>query len=245
MLAGQEALYGDPYRGKKIGAGNLELQDWFVPVLYQDAADPQLFTVTVGRSGGPVGRERRQSRFGKLPPEPEHHFVGRSRQLLHLERLLQQEPYAVVRGSGGLGKTALATELARWWVQSGRFQRGAFVSVEPQNVQDVPGVLDSIGRQLVGDHYTVAQYGSDLDQALQPIERALRDFPTVIVLDNLESVLPDAEGNNPAGVADVTELLALCQKFLDADPAAACCSPAANPCPPPLPKPDAPCPSDG
>jgi anion-transporting ArsA/GET3 family ATPase len=104
--------------------------------------------------------------------------------------------YAVVRGSGGLGKTALATELARWLVQSGRFQRGAFVSVEPQNVQDVPGVLDVIGRQLVPG-YLVAQYGDDLTAALQPIERALRDWATVIVLDNLESVLPDAEGPQP------------------------------------------------
>ncbi|MGD1928511.1 MAG: CHAT domain-containing protein [Leptolyngbyaceae cyanobacterium] len=34
MLAGQEALYGDPYRFKIMGAGDLELQDWFVPVLY-------------------------------------------------------------------------------------------------------------------------------------------------------------------------------------------------------------------
>jgi tetratricopeptide (TPR) repeat protein len=217
MLAGQMALYGDRYRFKIMGAGNLELQDWFVPVLYQDAADPQLFTVTVGRDAARLDGERRQGSFGKLPEEPPHQFVGRSRQLLHLERLLQQAQYAVVRGSGGLGKTALATELARWWVQSGRCQRGAFVSVEPQNVQDVPGVVDSIGRQLVGDHYTVAQYGSDLDQALQPIERALRDFATVIVLDNLESVLPDAQGQNPAGVADVTALLALCQKLLAAD----------------------------
>jgi hypothetical protein len=123
MLAGQMALYGDRYRFKIMGAGNLELQDWFVPVLYQDAADPQLFTVTVGRDAARLDGDRRQSRFGQLPPEPEHHFVGRSRQLLHLERLLRQEPYAVIRGSGGLGKTALATELARWWVQSGRFQR--------------------------------------------------------------------------------------------------------------------------
>jgi hypothetical protein len=156
-------------------------------------------------------------KLGQLPPEPEHHFVGRSRQLLHLERLLQQEPYAVIRGSGGLGKTALATELARWLVQSGRFQRAAFVSVEPQNVQDVKGVLHVIGRQLV-PNYLVAQYGDDLTaKALQPIERALRDFPTVIVLDNMESVLPDAQGQNPAGVADVTALLALCQKLLAAD----------------------------
>ncbi|MEM9116635.1 MAG: tetratricopeptide repeat protein [Cyanobacteria bacterium P01_F01_bin.56] len=216
MLAGQEALYSDPYRFKIMGAGNLELQDWFVPVLYQDAADPQLFTVTVGEAAARLARERRQTQLGLLPPEPEHHFVGRSRQLLHLERLLLQQQYAVIRGSGGLGKTALATELARWLVQSGRFQRGAFVSVEPQNVQDVKGVLDVIGRQLV-PQYTVAQYGDDLPAALQPVERALRDYATVIVLDNLESVLPDAQGQNPAGVADVTELLALCQKLLSAD----------------------------
>lgn len=216
MLAGQEALYGDPYRFKIMGAGNLELQDWFVPVLYQDEADPQLFTVTVGEAAARLQTERRQKQLGQLPPEPEHHFVGRSRQLLHLERLLQQEPYAVIRGSGGLGKTALATELARWLVQSGRFGRAAFVSVEPQNVQDVKGVLQVIGGQLVPG-YLVAQYGDDQAKALQPIERALRDFPTVIVLDNMESVLPNSEGNNPAGVADVTALLALCQKFLDAD----------------------------
>lgn len=216
MLAGQEALYSDPYRFKIMGAGNLELQDWFVPVLYQDEADPKLFTVTVGEAAARLARERRQTQLGLLPPEPEHHFVGRSRQLLHLERLLQQEPFAVIRGSGGLGKTALATELARWLVQSGRFQRAAFVSVEPQNVQDVKGVLDVIGRQLVPG-YLVAQYGDDLTAALQPIERALRDWVTVIVLDNLESVLPDAQGQNPAGVADVTELLALCQKFIAAD----------------------------
>ncbi|WP_204138029.1 tetratricopeptide repeat protein [Halomicronema sp. CCY15110] len=217
MLAGQEALYDAPYRFKIMGAGELTLQDWFVPVLYQDAADPPLFTVTVGAEAARLAQTRREQQLGKLPAPPEHRFVGRSRQLLHLERLLQQEPYAVIRGSGGLGKTALATELARWWVQSGRFQRGAFVSVEPQNVQDVPGVVDSLGRQLVGDHYTVAQYGNDLDQALQPIERELQRKSTIIVIDNLESVLPDAQGNNPAGVADVTALLALGQKLLASD----------------------------
>jgi predicted PilT family ATPase len=69
--------------------------------------------------------------------------VGRSRTLLHLERLLEQAHYGVIRGSGGLGKTVLTTELARWLVRCGRFARAAFVSVEPQNVQDVNGVLDA------------------------------------------------------------------------------------------------------
>ena len=236
MLAGQVALYDDPYRFKIMGAGDLALQDWFVPVLYQEKDDPQLFTVAVGEAADRLGRQRRQVQLGQLPAPPEHQFVGRSRQLLHLERLLQQEPYAVVRGSGGLGKTALTTELARWLVRSRRFGRAAFVSVESQNVQDVRGVLDAIGRQLV-PNYTVAQYGDDPTAALQPVERALRDYPTVIVLDNMESVLPDAQGNNPAGVADVTALLALGEKLLAADPRCRLLFTSREPLPAPFAKP--------
>ncbi len=215
MLAGQATLYGDAYRFKIMGAGDLELQDWFVPVLYQEKDDPQLFTVKVGEAATRLAGERRQLKLGKLPEPPKHTFVGRSRMLLHVERLLEQENYAVIRGSGGMGKTVLAAELTRWLVRSGRFELAAFVSVEPQNVQDVKGVLDAIGRQLL-PKYAVAQYGDDLDAALQPLERALRDFPTVILIDNMESVLPDHEGNNPAGVADVTELLVLGKKLLAA-----------------------------
>jgi tetratricopeptide (TPR) repeat protein len=80
-------------------------------------------------------------------------------------------------------------------------------------------VLDSLGRQLLpeGDGYSVANY-SDLKQALQPVERALGDNATLVVLDNLESVLPDREGRLPAGAAPVEELLDLCRRLLDASP---------------------------
>lgn len=214
MLAGQIALYDDPYRFKIMGAGKLDLRDWFVPVLYQDEADPQLFTVKAGETAALLAAKRNELKLGLLPEAPEHSFVGRSRMLLHLERLLELTNYAVIRGSGGMGKTALAAELTRWLVRSNRFERAAFVSVEPQNVQDVRGVLDVIGRQLT-PKYTVAQYKT-LDEALLPVERALRDHPTLILLDNLESVLPDSAGVNPAGAADVTELLDLCAKLLKA-----------------------------
>ncbi|MEM9219763.1 MAG: tetratricopeptide repeat protein [Cyanobacteria bacterium P01_F01_bin.150] len=220
MLAGQAKLYGDSYRFKIMGAGDLNLQDWFVPVLYQDKADPQLFTRTVGVRAGELAEKRRGVQLGDLPEPPDHAFVGRSRMLLGVERLLEQESYGVIRGSGGMGKTALATELARWLVRSGRFKRAVFVSVEPQNVQDIKGVIDRIGRQLV-PKYTVAQYsfgpnGDNWDLALQPIERALREMATVVVFDNMESVLPDASGQNPAGVADVSDVLRLGQRLLAA-----------------------------
>jgi hypothetical protein len=107
-----------------------------------------------------------------------------------------------VRGQGGMGKTTLAVELARWLVRTGRFRRAAFVSLE--TVSDVRSVLDSLGQQVLpeGANWSVAQY-PDLRQALQPVQRALADHPTLLVLDNLESVLPDASGQTPAAAAPV------------------------------------------
>jgi hypothetical protein len=51
------------------------------------------------------------------------------------------------------------------------------------------------------------------------VQRALADNPTLLVLDNLESVLPDASGQTPAAAAPVSELWRLCQALLNADPA--------------------------
>ena len=217
MIAGQRELHRDTYRGKLLGAGELHLRDWFVPVLYQEEQDPQLVSRLPPEDVRQLeGRKRRLS-LGDLPEPPAHDFIGRSRELLALERLLQSEPWAVIRGQGGEGKTTLAAELARWLVSTNRFGRAAFVSLE--RYTDARGVLDSLGRQLLpeGDGYSVANY-SDLRQALQPVERALRDGATLVVLDNLESVLPDSEGLLPAGAAPVEELLDLCRKLLETSP---------------------------
>ena len=107
MLAGQVALYNDPYRFKVMGAGNLELRDWFVPVLYQDEDDPQVFTVKPGEAAARLSANRRELQLGKLPPPPEHTFVGRSRMLMQLERLLELERYAVIRGAAAWGRPRL------------------------------------------------------------------------------------------------------------------------------------------
>jgi len=218
MLAGQRELHRDTYRGKMMGAGDLHLQDWFVPVLYQEEQDPQLVTRLQSKEVQQLQAKQRRLSLGELPDPPPHEFQGRSRELLALERLLHAEPWAVVRGQGGAGKSTLAIELARWLVRVGRFRRAAFVSLEQYT--DARSVLDSIGRQLLpeGDSWSVANY-SDLKQALQPVERALADRATIIVLDNLESVLPDLTGQLPLGAAPIEELFELCKKLLEADPA--------------------------
>jgi len=247
MLAGQRALHGDTWRGKVMGAGDLRLQDWFVPVLYQEEQDPLLVTRRPSKAAQQVQQKPRRIRLGALPPDPPHSFIGRSRELLALERLLNddRQRYVIVRGVGGQGKTTLAAELARWLVRTSRFERAAFVSLEQYT--DTRGVLDSIGRQILpeGANWSVAQF-SDLRQALLPVERALRDHPTIILLDNLESVLPSNYGVQsadfsrnasdaeplPAEVgtlnavsesgnehdAAIAEIFNLCCDLLDADP---------------------------
>jgi len=219
MLAGQRALHSDPRRGQRYGIGELKLDDWFVPVLYQEKDDPQLFTATPAPQTKEDLRTRLRARLGAVPPEPaETGFVGRSRDLLALERLLRQERWAVVRGQGGEGKTALAAELARWLVRSQQMKRAAFVSVELCSHKDA--VIDALGGQLVGADYSAAKYDSP-EQALLPIERALREQPTLLVIDNMESVLlppyletPDLLSEEAA--LELQAILALAERLLRA-----------------------------
>ncbi len=235
MLAGQQALFADSRRGKVLGAGELRLQDWFVPVLYQEEQDPQLLTRVSSKEVQLLEARKRRLRLGDLPEPPPHHFQGRSRELLALERLLHQEPWTVVRGTGGQGKTTLAAELARWLTRTGRFARAAFVSLEHH--RDARAVLDTLGHQLLpdGDKYSVAQFKT-FDEALQPVERALGDQATILVLDNCESVLPEREepAAAPPGEDAARVILSLCQRLLEADPRARLIFTTREPLPPPF-----------
>ena len=184
MLAGQRQLKDDSLRDRIFGVGELRLEDWFVPVLFQEKHDPQLFSTTPTSQTQKDFRAALVARLGELPPVPETGFIGRSRELLALQRLLRHERYAVVRGQGGEGKTALTAEFARWMVRSHQIRRAAFVSVETHS--NHRAVVDALGRQVIGKEFSAA---GDLEEATQKVERALREQPTLLVMDNMESIL--------------------------------------------------------
>jgi tetratricopeptide (TPR) repeat protein len=214
MLRGQRTLKDDNFRGRIFGAGELRLEDWFVPVLFQEKDDPQLFRTTHDRQTQEHVQTRLTRRLGALPAVPDTGFIGRSRELLALQRLLRHDRYAVIRGQGGEGKTALAAEFARWMVRSHQIRRAAFVSVETHS--NVHAVLDAIGRQLVPG-YSVATF-KDLEQAILPVERVLAEQSTLLVVDNMESILlppyletPEALSEDAAD--DVEAILELCKQL--------------------------------
>src|SRR6185295_1862206 len=204
------------FRGRIFGMGDLRLEDWFIPVLYQEQDDPQLFTTTPAKQTQKDIQAALATRLGDLPPVPKAGFIGRSRELLALQRLLRKERYAVVRGQGGEGKTALAAEFARWMVRSQQTRRVAFVSVETNSNQIA--VVDALGKQLIGKNFSV---GGDLSGAIQKIERALREQATLLVIDNMESVLlpPFMESETPEALSqeaaeELKAILALCDRLL-------------------------------
>ena len=217
MLDGQRVLKDNTSRGRIFGAGELRLEDWFVPVLFQEKDDPQLFRSTSALQTQEDLQTVLASRLGDVPPEPATSFVGRSRELLALQRLLRQEPknrYAVVRGQGGEGKTTLAAEFARWMVRSHQVRRAAFVSVETHSNERA--VIDALGKQIVGKDFSAA---GELAEAIQHVERALREQSTLLVVDNMESILLPPYLETPEALSEEADrelkaILAVCERLL-------------------------------
>lgn len=222
MLAGQRRLKDHPSRGRIFGAAELKLEDWFVPVLFQEKDDPQLFTKTPSRQTVEDFKADLEKRLGALPKSPATGFIGRSRELLALQRLLRHERWAVVRGQGGEGKTALAAEFARWMVRSHQIHRAAFVSVEGLEKNITESILDKLGGQLINPGFsTQADCQGDLGKSEQQIARALRERSTLLLIDNMESILlpPFVAETTPDAISDESKveldtLLTLCERLL-------------------------------
>lgn len=129
-----------------------------------------------------------------LPPEPPHGFVGRAEALAALERLLAKdadESVVWICGYEGIGKTSLMAHLARWLVRTGRFARVAYTTFAGGCLPEV--ALHDLGVCLLGEGFSLAQ-----PDALAAIEDALDETPTLILWDDIESILPGGEHPLPA-----------------------------------------------
>jgi len=217
MLAGRRELHSDSFRGRIVGAGELRMQDWFVPVLYQEAQDPQLIMKLPPERLRELRDQQRRSRLAALPSAPVHEFQGRSRELLTLERMLSVEPYVVIRGQSGTGKTTLAVELASWLVRTNRFRRAVFISLE--EYADAVSALTSLGQQLLPNRFDWSVESLHLKPALEIVLRALRESPTIIVLDNAESVIQARSQPDSTGTALAEDMVDLFKRLMNADDA--------------------------
>jgi predicted ATPase/DNA-binding SARP family transcriptional activator/predicted negative regulator of RcsB-dependent stress response len=108
-------------------------------------------------------------------------IVGRERELTDLERLCRDIRLVTLTGTGGVGKTRLAVELAAR--TSGRDQHGPFfVDLVPiADAELIPAALATALGVHVDPH----------DDVMERVRSALADRSIVVVVDNCEHLLPD------------------------------------------------------
>jgi tetratricopeptide (TPR) repeat protein len=198
------ALHADRSRWLHHGpnAESVQLEDWFIPQLYQVGDDPALVTAARGgkrrRPTSEIQEERGEPALPDFPPPPMYRFHGRAQELLDLERCFRRHAAVVVTGMGGMGKTALAREAAHWWLRTGRFESAVFCSFEQK--AGAERVVQLLGQALEGDTFG-ARPAEDQWQTAVSLFRRRR---VLLVWDNFESTLPIYQRGEQDGSAPLS-----------------------------------------
>ncbi|NJA04263.1 CHAT domain-containing protein [Methylococcaceae bacterium WWC4] len=155
----------------------LNLHDWFIPTLYHTGADSPLLSAATAATAAAAKPD-------DLPDRPEAGFFGRRRELWQIERGFAGQARRIsISGFGGQGKTALALEAGRWLLRTGLFQSAVFVNYAETASHDAVAVA------VAALAVVLKQSLSDADAATEALRNAP---PCLIILDNLESLEPDA-----------------------------------------------------
>ncbi len=204
-------LYGELIQGETLGqathaarehlataperptvCGMISLQDWMVPVLFENSPVRLLPSPLIP---------------GDVPAVPEPLFIGRDRAFLFLERMLRDFNVAYLRGMAGIGKTATAHAFLRWEQSTGGLKRNAdshqfrFVWGEIT----LKAFVDRVGtdcEQGIWARYGVAwrrlpqDTGDNLppeSARLQIVQRFLTEACCEVFFDGVDTPLPDGE----------------------------------------------------
>ncbi len=195
-------MAAQPARFLHLGpnARSIDLEDWFIPQLYQVGADPAL--VTDGGEAVKAGTKHAKKAIDMsgFPPAPMYKFHGRARELLEIGRAFHKHHAVLLSGMGGMGKTALAREAAAWWRRIGRFDHAVFCSFEQK--AGAENVVQIIGKALEGEAFSSRTGEEQWKTAVE----LFHERKVLVIWDNFESTLPkyqeegEAEGEAPASV---------------------------------------------
>jgi len=111
-----------------------------------------------------------------LPTRPQS-FTGRSLEMYALINEVLAKRLVTITGAGGIGKTALAREVARWFHSRGHFPDGVF-SIDLRQAESVEEIIAMLGASLEAK---VSE--------IKDVVEWLRDRQCLLLLDNAEDAL--------------------------------------------------------
>ncbi|KAB8318805.1 tetratricopeptide repeat protein [Tolypothrix campylonemoides VB511288] len=182
--------------------GDKPLQDWLVPVLYQQESYKP-FTPTEDDIEDYF--DEVVSNLMEFPQEGRYGFIGRDYDILRLERAFRQNNIVLLQGMGGVGKTELACGFARWLDETQGRSTIFFTSFE--HGAGLSHVVNLVGRKIWGDKFS--QYQEE--KQVQGVLNYLKKNPCLLIWDNFEPVAGFPTGNEPLLSADERDNL---QRFL-------------------------------
>ena len=166
---------------------DVKLQDWLLPVVYQQRED---FDLSFGGKAAPPGEGVPLPEAATVPDALA--FVGRDAAIHGLERALRAPAAGIlVHGLAGVGKTTLARHFLQWLRDTGGLEHPP-LWFSFDDIRSAAFVLNQVGRALFG-----AQFDSDQLDDYARLIRALRQNPLLLVWDNFES----ARGFQPERVS--------------------------------------------
>ncbi|MEH2330441.1 tetratricopeptide repeat protein [Nostoc sp.] len=193
VAAGRKSMSIDKMRPSP--KGNLPLQDWLVPVLYQQEPYtpfvPQKTAPSFADLMAQTDNTPESSKAVGLPDESAYGFIGRDYEILRLERAFRQNHLVLVQGMGGVGKTELAAGFARWFHNTQGCEYIFFTSFEQG--AGLSQVINQIGRALGGERFS--QMIPEQQDAV--VWQYLQTHPCLLIWDNFEPVNGFPTGNEP------------------------------------------------
>jgi tetratricopeptide (TPR) repeat protein len=206
VAAGRKDVLNKPQRPSP--KGDKPLQDWLVPVLYQQESYTPFIPSTTDAAALDIEAflEPTISNLVGFPKEAAYGFIGRDYDILRLERAFRQNNIVLLQGMAGVGKTELACGFARWLEETqGRTGKMFFMSFE--HGATLSNVVNQVGREVWGDKFS--QYRAEQQQ--QAVLKYLKTQPSLLIWDNFEPVAGFPAGNEPLLNASERDSL---QRFL-------------------------------
>ncbi|NES19853.1 MAG: tetratricopeptide repeat protein [Symploca sp. SIO3E6] len=193
VAAGRKDVLNKPLRPSP--KGDKPLQDWLIPVLYQQESYTPFRKVgnQVGSFEELMMEEdgNQEQATDELPEAGAYGFIGRDYEILRLERAFRQNQVVLLKGMAGVGKTELAVGFARWLQETQGREGIFFTSFETGN--GLSNVINSIGRRLGGEKFSLLLPAKQYRVVLQ----YLQTHPCLLIWDNLEPVAGFPPGNAP------------------------------------------------
>ena len=147
-LAGRQQMLAE--NGRVCARGTFPLDDWLVPVLYQQ--QPLDFS---------FAKEVKAEEPAALPSElvdqqNPYGLIGRDGTVLEMERALRRPPAGIlVHGLGGVGKTTLALGFARWLIETGGLAPKRLFWFRFDEIRSAEFVINRLGEVIYGDNFSL------------------------------------------------------------------------------------------